>query len=75
MDIDWRSLLLKYARAVVDDDYIVGLRCLEPMYGAWSAEEQEVMIEVHRDLWPADFLGPWSEGKYDRDLRPPCDRL
>lgn len=59
--IDWRSILVRYMRAVMDHDLIVGDSCLVPN-SAWSPEwsdaEVKALVAVHREAWPEGMV-PW----------------
>lgn len=64
--VDWRSVLVRYVRAVMDDDLTVGDRCLVPSSAfapEWTEVEAKALKEVHREAWP-EGCGPWSPDKF-----------
>lgn len=61
--VDWRSIFVRYARAVLDDDIVVGDRCLtDPDWcPPWTDAERKAVALVRREAWPDRYDFPQSE--------------
>lgn len=57
--IDWRSILVRYANAVMDDDICVGSRCLtDPDWcPEWTDAERRAVAAIRHDAWPEGYEG------------------
>lgn len=54
--VDWRSILVRYVEAVMDDDICVGDRCLtDPAWcPEWTDTERNALALIRQEARPAD---------------------
>lgn len=57
--MDYRKMLVAYARAVIADDPTVGLRCLLDV-GDCADDEAAEFEKIRREVWPQG-LGEYQE--------------